>query len=115
MERCVLRWRTLLGRTTAERNLDLLAVALQPRGWRLVKLYRSQEFPVSVPLLWVYASGPAGVVGLVVSVLATSGGMWAYHDAERGRCGYLFPCGDTKAAAEQVDSLLVHRMFSDAR
>ncbi|MGH3587583.1 MAG: hypothetical protein ACRDQ0_14780 [Pseudonocardia sp.] len=66
-----------------------------------------------MPLLWVYASGPAGVVGLMVNVLATPGGLWAYHEAERGRRGYLGPCGDAKAAAEQVNGILAHRLFSD--
>ncbi|WP_433476046.1 hypothetical protein ACQPZP_02795 [Spirillospora sp. CA-142024] len=44
-------------------------------------------------------------------VRAVAGGRWAYHEAQRGRAGYLFPCGDAKAAAEQVDLLLKHRMF----
>ncbi|QFG21108.1 hypothetical protein [Actinomadura sp. WMMB 499] len=95
------------------RYLNLLAVALEPRGWRLVRLYRPQEFPIPVPLLWIYASGAADDVGLVVNVLATPHRTWAYHEAARGRHGYLFPCGDAKAAAEQVDKLLKHRMFPD--
>ncbi|MEU9841929.1 hypothetical protein AB0C69_22195 [Actinomadura sp. NPDC048032] len=49
-------------------------------------------------------------VGVVVSVRAVPGG-WAYHRAQRGRFGYLVPCGDVEAAAEQVDLLLKHRMF----
>jgi hypothetical protein len=87
----------------------VLAVALAPRGWRLVRLYRAQDFPV--PLLWVYAGGLDDGVGLGVVVLAVPGGAWAYHDAERGRRGYLAPCGDAKAAAGQVEDLLKHRMF----
>jgi len=38
VERHVLRWRTYRGRATAERFLSVLAVALEPRGWRLVRL-----------------------------------------------------------------------------
>lgn len=106
MERSMLVWRTRMGRKTAVRYLDTLAVALQPRGWRFVKLYR----PAPLPLLRVYANG-AEDVGIVVSVLATPGGTWGYHDAPRGRRGYLFPCGDAKSAAEVVDDLLKHRMY----
>ncbi len=112
VEQRVLRWRTYRGRATAERFLSLLAVALEPRGWRLVRLYRAQGFPV--PLLWVYASGPDDHVGLGVVVLAVPGGAWGYHVAEPGRRSYLAPCGDTKAAAEQVEDLLKHRMFPDS-
>lgn len=90
------------------RYLEVLALAVRARGWRCVKLY-GREFPR--PLLWVYASGVAEDVGVVVSVRAVAGGMWAYHDVQRGRAGYLFPCGDAKAAAEQVDLLLKHRLF----
>jgi len=108
-ERYVLRWRTYRGGTTAERYLNLLAVALEPRGWRLIRLYRSQGFPL--PVLWVYASGPDDHVGLGVVVLAVSGGAWGYHAAERGRRGYPAPCGDAKAAADQVDAVLKQRMF----
>ena len=109
VERHVLRWRTLRGGATAERHLNLLAVALEPRGWRLVRLYRSQGFPL--PVLWVYASGPDDHVGLGVVALAVPGGAWGYHAAERGRRGYLAPCGDAIAAADQVDALLKPRMF----
>lgn len=38
-------------------------------------------------------------------------GTWGYHEARRGRRGYLAPCGDAKAAAEVVDELLKHRMY----
>lgn len=110
-ERYLLRWRTRRGRDTATRYLELLAVALRPKGWRIVRLYHAEEFAMPVPLLWVYAGGTSEHVGVAVSVLATSGGTWAYHEAQRGRRGYLFPCGDAKAAADQVDNLLKHRMF----
>jgi len=109
VERHVLRRRTYWGRDTAERFLSVLAVPLERRGWRLVRLYRAQGFPV--PLLWVYADGPDNHVGLGVVVLAVPGSAWGYHDAERGRHGYLAPCGDAKAAAGQVEDLLKHRMF----
>jgi len=111
VEQHVLRWRTYRGHATAERFLSLLAVALAPRGWRLVRLYRAQGFPV--PLLWIYTDGPHDHVGLGVVVLAVPGGAWGYHDAERGRRGYLAPCSDAKAAAGQVEDLLKHRMFPD--
>ncbi|CNE51401.1 Uncharacterised protein [Mycobacterium tuberculosis] len=106
VERHVLRWRTLRGGATAERYLTLL---LEPQGWRLIRLYRSQGFPL--PMLWVYASGPDDHVGLGVVALAVPGGAWGYHAAERGRRGYLAPCGDAIAAADQVDALFKHRMF----
>ncbi len=43
--RHLLRWRTRLGRATALWNLDLLAVAVQAKGYRFVKLYQADEFP----------------------------------------------------------------------
>ncbi|MES9536206.1 hypothetical protein [Actinomadura sp. NPDC000600] len=110
MERLLLRWRTRRGHRTAVRFLEMLAGAVGARGWRCVRLYEPEEFPMPVPLLWIYASGVAEDVGVVVSVRAVPGG-WAYHRAQRGRFGYLVPCGDVEAAAEQVDSLLKHRMF----
>lgn len=110
-ERHMLRVRTCFGRPTAVRYLDLLAVALQPKGYRVLRLYRPEEFPVSLPLLWVFASGPDDHVGVLVNVRAVPGRMWAYHEAQRGRFGYLAPCGDVKAAADQADRLLKHRMY----
>ncbi|MFB4308402.1 hypothetical protein [Actinomadura sp. GTD37] len=107
----MLRLRTHFGRERAVRYLDLLAVALKPKGYRFVRLYRPEEFPVSLPLLWVYAAGPDSHVGIVVSARAVAGGLWAYHEAQRGRFGYLSPCGDVKAAADQTDSLLKHKMY----
>ncbi|GAA0601904.1 hypothetical protein [Actinomadura livida] len=106
VERGVLLCRTRMGRKTAVRHLDVLSVALRPRGWRFVKLYR----PAPIPLLRVYANG-AEEIGIMVSVLAIPGGAWGYHEAQRGRRGYLAPCGDAKAAAEVVDELLTHRMY----
>ncbi|TDD91074.1 hypothetical protein E1293_02585 [Actinomadura darangshiensis] len=111
MQPYLLRWRTYRGRRTAVRFLEVLAVAVKAHGWRCVKLYEPEQFPMPVPLLWVYASGVAEDVGVVVSVRAVPGGGWAYYQAQRGRFGYFFPCGDVKAAAGQVDLLLKHRMF----
>lgn len=91
----VLRSRTRLGRRMAIRYLDVLAVAVKTGGWQCVKLYR---FPV--PLLWIYASGAAEDVGIVVCVRARYGGAWAYHEARRGRAWDLYPCGDVKAAGQ---------------
>ncbi|MFI0369364.1 hypothetical protein ACH35V_15890 [Actinomadura sp. 1N219] len=110
----VLRWRTLLGDEAAVRNLELLVVALKPKGWRCVELYEKEENGFPVPLLWVYASGSAEDVGAVVTVRATPGGTWAYFEAGKGRGGFLSPCGDAKQAAERVDRLLKYRMFPNA-
>lgn len=110
-ERHMLRLRTRWQRATAIRHLDLLAAALKPRGYRCIKLYRTDEFPFPLSLLWVFACGPEDHVGVALSVEATPGGTWGYYDAVRGRHGFLSPCGDTKAAAERVDSILKHRMF----
>ncbi|TDC60816.1 hypothetical protein E1200_29870 [Actinomadura sp. GC306] len=107
----LLRWRTRLGRATAIRNLDLLAVAVQARSYRCIKLYQADELPARPPLLWVFAFSPDDHVRIAVSVRAIPGGGWAYYDAGRGRHGYLSPCGDTELAADQVDALLKHRMF----
>lgn len=110
-ERYVLRWRTWCGREVAVRHLDLLAVALKPRGWRYARLYGVPEYTIPLPLLWVYASGVTDDAGVLVSVMATPGGTWGYHDARWGRYGFLAPCGDAKAAAERVDRFLKHRLF----
>lgn len=107
----VLQWRTLLGDETAVRNLELLAVALKPKGWRCVALYEKEEFGFPVPLLWVYACGAADDVGAVVTVRAMPGGAWGYFEVGKGRAGFLSPCGDVKSAAERVDRLLKYRMF----
>ncbi|TDC49683.1 hypothetical protein E1281_23065 [Actinomadura sp. KC345] len=111
LERHVLRWRTRRGREVAVRHLDLLAVALKPRGWRFVRLYETPEYAIPVPQLWVYASGVTDDAGVLVSVLATPGGTWGYHDSKWGRHGFLSPCGDTKAAADRVDRFLKHRLY----
>ncbi|MFI0405344.1 hypothetical protein [Actinomadura sp. 3N508] len=112
-ERLLLWWRTRMGRETAMDYLDALAMALRPQGWRFVGYYRSEEFLVPLPLLWVYANG-AEDIGVVVSVLATPGGTWAYHEAARGRRGYLYPCGDAIVAAAVIDDLLRQRMCTAA-
>ncbi|GGU97062.1 hypothetical protein GCM10010182_11480 [Actinomadura cremea] len=104
-------WSTRRNHATAVRYLDLLAVALKPKGYRCIRLYRADELPVSLSLLWVCAYGPNDHVGVAVGVRAIRGGMWGYYEAARGRRGYLSPCGDSQEAAEQVDSLLKHRMF----
>jgi hypothetical protein len=109
-ERHLMRWRTWRGRGAAIRYLDLLVVALQVKGYRCVKLYQADELPSRPPVLWVFAFGPDDHVRVAVTVCAVAGG-WAYHQAGRGRHGYLAPCGDTKYAADQVDGFLKHRMF----
>ncbi|MFC4052514.1 hypothetical protein ACFOY4_22745 [Actinomadura syzygii] len=110
-QRRLLRWRTRWGRATAVRHLDLLATAAQAKGYRCVKLYRTEEYPHWLPMLWVFAFGPEHHVRVAVRVRAVPGGTWAYYDAARGRFGYLAPCGDVKHAIGQVDALLKHRMF----
>lgn len=107
----VLRWRTLMGEEAAVGNLELLVVALKPRGWRCVELYEKAEYGFPMPLLWVYASGAAEDVGAVVTVRATAGGTWGYFEAGKGRGGFLAPCGNAEVAAERVDRLLKYRMF----
>lgn len=89
----------------AVRYLEALVAALEPEGWRFVRLYRTEEFPV--PLLWVYVRD----IGIAVSVLAVPGGTWAYYEAQRGRAGYLAACGDAGTAAEVVGRHLKRRMF----
>ncbi|MEU5990582.1 hypothetical protein ABZ806_16560 [Spirillospora sp. NPDC047418] len=111
VERYALRWRTFRGRATTIRHLDLLAVAVQAKSYRFVKLYQADEFPAHPPVLWVFAFSPDDHVRVAVTVHATRGCGWAYYEAGRGRHGYLSPCGDTKHAADQVDALLKHRMF----
>ncbi|WP_067889685.1 hypothetical protein [Actinomadura chibensis] len=100
---------TVLGET-ATQYLEDLADELAPRGWRFMRFYRRDEFPVPVPLLWVYARATKDI-GMVVNVLAVPGGGWAYHEATWGRHGYLCSCGDAQAAAAQIDRALKHRLF----
>ncbi|MFA1537776.1 hypothetical protein [Actinomadura monticuli] len=107
VQRSVLRWRTRRRPEVAVRYLEALAADLQVDGWRLVRLYRPEEFPIPVPLLWVYVRD----VGLAVSVLAIPGGAWGYHEAQRGRAAFLSECGDAGAAAEAVARVLKRRMF----
>ncbi|MFB4305543.1 hypothetical protein [Actinomadura sp. GTD37] len=47
--RHLLRWRTRLGHQTATRYLDDLTAVLAPQGWRFVRFYRREEFPVPAP------------------------------------------------------------------
>lgn len=110
VERRMLRRRTRRGQATAAQYLDDLAYALMPQGWRFMRFYRRNEFPVPIPLLWVYARSTKDV-GMVISVQAVRGGEWAYHEAKWGRHGYLCLCGDAEAAALQVDRVLKHRLF----
>ncbi|GAA4235205.1 hypothetical protein GCM10022254_41950 [Actinomadura meridiana] len=100
------RMRTWRGRKLAVRQLDVLALAVQARGWRCVKLY-GREFPR--PLLWVYASGVVEDVGVVVDVRASSGVAFAYHDVRTGEL--LVRCGDARAAAARVDLVLKGRLY----
>ncbi|WP_141584635.1 hypothetical protein [Actinomadura sp. WMMA1423] len=114
LERCVLWWRMCRGRAAVVRHLDLLAVALRLKGYRSVRLYRHEEFPVPLPLLWVFACGPEEHAGMVVGVRSSPGGNRGYYEAGRGRAGYLAACGDAEFAADQIDALLRHMMFPAA-
>lgn len=109
--RVLARWRTYRRRECAVRYLDHLSVAVRMDGWRCVKFYRDERFPFSEPLVWIYASGVAEDVGVVVGVRPVAGNGWAYYEALRRRSRLLFPCGDVNAAAEGVGRLLRHRMF----
>ncbi|MFG2244026.1 hypothetical protein [Spirillospora sp. NPDC048823] len=103
--RC-LKWRTERNRDTAVRYLDLLALALERRGWRCVKSYRPQAVPARTPLLLVSGAG----VAVSLCVLAVPGGGWAFHEAPRGRGGFLCFCGgDIKHAAQVIDRFLQDR------
>lgn len=106
MRTAVLWGRTVAGRRMAVRWLDLLADGVGARGYRCVRLYRVGWRP----MLWVYARGAVRDVGVLLDVRAVPGGL-AYHETERGRAGYLSPCGEVEGAVEQVDLLLKHRMF----
>ncbi|WP_141581581.1 hypothetical protein [Actinomadura sp. WMMA1423] len=106
-----LLWRTRSGRATAIRHLELLAAAIEARGYRCVRHYQADDFPTWRPLLWILAFSPDDHVRLTVSARATPGRTWAYYEAGRGRRGYLSPCDDTDRAADHVDRLLKHRMF----
>lgn len=109
--RYLLWWRTLLDRATAILHLELLAAAIESKGYRCIRHYQADDFPTWVPLLWILAFSPDDHVRLTVSVRATVGRKWAYYETGRGRHGHLSPCGDTERAADQVDALLKHRMF----
>ncbi|MFC4053529.1 hypothetical protein ACFOY4_27900 [Actinomadura syzygii] len=109
--RLVLEVRTHLGHDEAVRRLELLRVALMPKGWRCVGLYEKREFRFPVPLLWVYASGAADDVGAVVTVRAVPGEAWGYFEAGNGRAGFVSPCGDVEAAATALDLILKDRLF----
>lgn len=111
VEHHFLRRRTRRGRGTAIRYLDLLGVAVQAKGYKIVKLYQADDLPTHLPVLWVFAFSPTDHVRVAISVRAVAGGAWTYHQPGRGRHGYLAPCGDTKYAADQVDRLLKHHMY----
>lgn len=106
-----LRCRTRVGHNTALRHLDNLAIALAPAGWRCVPLYRRDEYPISLPVLRVYAPG-AEDVEIWIHVRAEPQGRWGYYEAYRGRgeSGCLYHCGDAKGAAEKVGEHLRERM-----
>jgi hypothetical protein len=85
-----LQWRTDRNRETAIHHLDLLAHALEDNDWRCVKTYTPRTIPVRTPLLRAYN---ANHTVLTLNVLAVPGGGWAYHEAARGRGGFLCHCG----------------------
>lgn len=97
-----LRWRTLRNPDVAMWYLDALVPELQRRGWRCVKTYHPVVLPVCVPLLRVYGADFA----VTLCVLAVPGG-WGFHEAPRGRGGFLCYCGEeTERAGLVVDRFL---------
>lgn len=102
-----LKWRTVRNSDTAMRHLDTLAAELQRRGWRCVKTYSPEVVPVHIPLLRVYGAD----VAVTLCVLAVPGGRWAFHEAPRGRGGFLCLCGDGEhaRAGQIVDGFLRDR------
>ncbi|WP_179271567.1 hypothetical protein [Actinomadura meyerae] len=107
----VLEARTLGGgHDAAVRSLEVLRVALLPLGWRCVGLYDRREFRFPA-LLWVYACGVTQDVGASVTVRALPGGEWGYCETGDRRSGFVWPCGEVKAAASALDLILKHRMF----
>lgn len=98
-----LNWRTAWNRDTAARYLETLALVLERSGWRCVRTYHPEVVPVRVPLLRVYG----GEMAVTLCVLALPGGAWGFHEAARGRGGFLCHCGDD--AAEAVGRFLRDR------
>lgn len=89
-----LKWRTDRKRDMATHHLDALALTLEQNGWRCVKTYAPDVVPVRTPLLRIYGTGTAVTT---INVMAVAGGRWAFHEASRGRAGYLCDCdADTK-------------------
>lgn len=102
----LLEWRTLRNPDVAVAFLDALAPELERRGWRCVKTYEPEVIPVRTPLLRVYGARLA----VTLCVAALPGGGWGYHEASRGRAGFLCPCGDPAGwTAEIVDRFLRER------
>ncbi|MFI0412241.1 hypothetical protein [Actinomadura sp. 3N508] len=72
-----------------------------------MKMYRPEVVPVRTPLLRVYGAGRAAATFTVVAV---PGGGWAFHEAHRGRGGFLCQCGgDIEVAARVIDRFLRER------
>ncbi|SNS49041.1 hypothetical protein SAMN06265355_118133 [Actinomadura mexicana] len=112
VERHTLRCRTRIGHNTALRYLEGLAVVLEASGWRCVRLYRPDGFPISLPVLRVYAPG-AEDVEVWVHVRAEPDDRWSYYEARQGHGtgGHIHLCGDAKGAAEHVEHRLRARMY----
>ncbi|WP_339155294.1 hypothetical protein [Actinomadura luteofluorescens] len=104
-------WRTRLSRATAILYLELLAAAIESKGYRCIKHYQADDLPTRRPILLILAFSPDDHVRLTVSVRPTPGRNWAYYQVGRGKNGYLSPCDNTEQAAAEVDTLLKHRMF----
>ncbi|MBT2211339.1 MULTISPECIES: hypothetical protein [Actinomadura] len=108
VRRAWLRWRTDGQRETAIRYLDMLADALEARGWRCARTYRPVVIVVRTPLLRVYDDDG---VPTMLSVLAVPGGRWGVCEAPRGRGGFLCHCGgDGGEMARMVEWFLRERM-----
>lgn len=103
----LLMWRTQRNGDIAVHHLDRLAHALERYGWRCVKVYCPEVVPVRMPLLRVYGEGRAATT---LNAVIVPGGRWAFHEASRGRGGFLCHCGgDIEAAARLIDGFLRDR------
>ncbi|MFI0407321.1 hypothetical protein [Actinomadura sp. 3N508] len=99
-----LDWRTARNHHLVTQYLDLLALILERNGWRCVKTYSPDVVPVRMPLLRVYGTDRAVIT---INVRAVAGNRWAFHEASRGRLGYLADCGsDIKETAQVIGQFL---------
>ncbi|WP_242892270.1 hypothetical protein [Actinomadura litoris] len=106
-----LRWRTEQHRETVIQYLEELAPVLEELGWRCVRTYRPEIARVGQPLLRIHGEG----VVTTLNVLAVPKGGWGFHEAAKGRGGFLFPCGGDIAHAAQVVDRFLRAREEDVR